>query len=158
MRRLNIALLISEFEDPHTNMLCHGVAQAVRERGYNLFIFPGKFLDTKHTPLMNYDYEYQNNCLFQFISKNQIDIAIVNLGNIASCLDRKGKLEFLHTLTVPAILISDNVEGYSSVNFDNSTGMMFGIEHLMREHRCKYFGYVSGPRNNLDAVERQNVF
>ena len=44
------------------------------------------------------------------------------------------------------------------MNFDNSTGMVFGIEHLMRVHNTRYFGYVSGPRNNMDAMERRNVF
>lgn len=158
MRKLNIALLISEFEDPHTNTLCQGVAQAVQERGYNLYIFPAKFLDAKTTSLLNYDYEYQNNCLFQFVSEHYIDIAIVNLGNIAANSDKEEKLKFLQMLKMPVILISDEIEGYSSVNFDNSTGMIFGIEHLMRVHNKKYFGYVSGPMHNLDAVERRNVF
>lgn len=158
MRKLNIALLISEFEDPHTNTLCQGVAQAVRERGYQLYIFPTKFLDAKTTPLLSYDYEYQNNCLFQFVSEHHIDVAIVNLGNIAANSDKEEKQKFLQMLKMPVILISDEMDGYSSVNFDNSTGMVFGIEHLMREHNMKYFGYVSGPMHNLDAVERRNVF
>lgn len=158
MRELNIALLISEFEDPHTNTLCQGVAQAVRERGYQLYIFPGKFLDERFTPLRYQDYEYQSNCLFQFVSENHIDIAIVSIGNIAPNFTKEKKLTFLKKLPVPVILISDEIEGYSSVNFDNSTGMMFGIEHLMREHNKKFFGYVSGPMHNLDAVERREVF
>lgn len=158
MRKLNVALLISEFEDPHTNTLCQGVAQAVRERGYQLYIFPVKYLDVKTTPLVNYDYEYQNNCLFQFVSEKHIDIAIVNLGNIASTSGKEEKQKFLQMLQMPVIIIADEIEGYSSVNFDNSTGMVFGIEHLMRAHGKKYFGYVSGPMHNLDAVERRSVF
>ena len=67
MRKLNIALIISEFEDPHTNTLCQGVAQAVRERGYQLYIFPTKFINAKMTSILNYDYEYHNNCLFHFV-------------------------------------------------------------------------------------------
>lgn len=158
MKKLNIALLISEFEDPHTNTLCLGVAQAVRERGYQLYIFPGKFLDERVTPLRYLDYEYQSNCLYQFVTENHIDIAIVNVGNIAPSFTKEEKQRFLEKLPVPVILIADEMEGYSSVNFDNSTGMMFGIEHLMREHNKKYFGYVSGPMHNLDAVERREVF
>ena len=158
MRQLNIALIISEFEDPHTTTLCQGVAQAVRERGYHLYLFPTKFLDVKTTPLVNYDYEYHSNCLFQFVSENHIDIAVVNLGNIAANSDKEEKLKFLHMLHMPVIIIADEIEGYSSVNFDNSTGMMFGIEHLMRVHGKRYYGYVSGPMHNLDAVERRSVF
>jgi len=158
VRKLNIALIISEFEDSHTNTLCQGVAQAVRERGYQLYIFPTKFINAKTTSILNYDYEYHNNCLFHFVSENQIDIAIVNLGNIASNSSLEEKKRLLQMLHMPVILIADEMEGYSSVNFDNSTGMMFGIEHMMREHNKKYFGYVSGPMSNLDAVERKEVF
>ncbi len=158
MRKLNIALIISEFEDPHTNTLCQGVAQAVHERGYQLYIFPAKFIDAKTTTILNYDYEYHNNCLFQFVMENEIDVAIVNLGNIAANSTHEEKLTFLQKLHMPVILISDQIDGYSSVNFDNSTGMVFGIEHMMREHNKKYFGYISGPMSNLDAVERKEVF
>ena len=158
MKKLNIALLISEFEDPHANTLCQGVAQAVRERGYQLYIFPAKFIDAKTTSILNYDYEYHNNCLFQFVSENAIDIAIVSLGNIAANSTPEEKFTFLKKLRMPVILISDQIEGYSCVNFDNSTGMVFGIEHMMREHNKKYFGYISGPLSNLDAVERKEVF
>lgn len=158
MRKLNIALIISEFEDPHTNTLCQGVARAVREMGYQLFIYPAKFLDAKSTSLLNYDYEYHNNCLFQFVSENLIDVAIVNLGNIAANADKETKLQLLQMLKMPVILIADKIEGYSSVNFDNSTGMVSGIEHLIRKHNKKHIGYVSGPMHNLDAVERRDVF
>ncbi len=158
MRKLNIALVISEFEDPHTNTLCQGVAQAVRERGYQLYIFPVKFINPKTTSVLDYDYEYHNNCLFQFVSENQIDVAIVSLGNIAANSTPEERHTFIQKLHMPVILISDQIEGCSSVNFDNGTGMVFGIEHLMREHNKKYFGYISGPLSNLDAVERKEVF
>lgn len=158
MRKLNVALIISEFEDPHTNTLCQGVAHAVREKGYQLFIYPAKFLDAKSTSLLNYDYEYHNNYLFQFVSEKVIDIAIVNLGNIAANADKETKLQLLQMLKMPVILIADKIEGYSSVNFDNSTGMVSGIEHLIRKHNKKHIGYVSGPMHNLDAVERRDVF
>lgn len=158
MKRLNVALFISEFEDPFTNTLCEGVVKAVKERNYNLYIFPGRFLDSRVSPVFEDEYAYQHNCLFQFISEKSIDIAIINLGNIASQLSMEDKHRFLQTISVPVILISDTIEGYSCVNFENSSGIALGIEHLIKEHHRKHFGYVSGPRNNIDAVERQQVF
>lgn len=158
MKRLNVALFISEFEDPFANTLCEGAVKAVKEKGYNLYIFPGKFVDSRISPAFEDEYAYQYNCLFQFISEKNIDIAIINLGNIASQMSNESKLEFLKTITVPVILISDTVEGYSSVNFDNISGIAQGIEHLIRRHNRKQFGYVSGPKNNIDAVERLRIF
>lgn len=158
MKPLNVALFISEFEDPFTNMLCQGAVRAAKEQDYNLYIFPGKFLDSRTGTVFDDAYAYQQNCLFQFISEKNIDIAIINLGNLASQLSREKKLEFLKTITVPVILISDMIDGYSSVNYENSAGMKLGIEHLLKKHEKKHFGYVSGPSSNIDAVERQQVF
>lgn len=158
MKRLNIALFISEFEDPYTNTLCEGAIRAARAKGYNLYIFPGGFLDSRVSPVFEDDYAYQHNCLFQFISEKNIDIAIINLGNIGSQLSMEDKHRFLDKITVPVILISDMIDGYSCVNFENSSGITLGIEHLIQEHHKQHFGYVSGPRNNIDAVERQRIF
>ena len=158
MKHLNVALFISEFEDPYTNMLCEGAVRAARVQDYNLYIFPGKFLDSRSSTLLDDDYSYQHNCLFQFISEKNIDVAIINLGNIASQLSIEKKKAFLKTITVPVILISDMIEGYSCVNYKNSSGMALGIEHLIQRHQKKHFGYVSGPSSNTDAIERQQVF
>ena len=69
MKRLNVALFISEFEDPFANTLCEGAVKAVKEKGYNLYIFPGKFVDSRISPAFEDEYAYQYNCLFQFISE-----------------------------------------------------------------------------------------
>lgn len=158
VKKINVALFISEFEDTFSDSLCNGVIKAVKEHGYNLYVFPGKFLDSRVSLVFNDEYAYQNNCLYQFISEKNIDVAIVCLGNIGSQLSVKAKKEFVSQMTVPVILVSDIIEGYSSVIYNNTTGMMKGIEHLLKVHGKRHFGYVSGPRNNIDAVERQQVF
>lgn len=158
MKRLNIALFVSEFEDPFADTLCQGAVKAVKELDYNLFVFPGKFLDDRMSPVYEDNYAYQHNCLFQFISEKNIDVAIINLGNIGSQLSAEEKKKFLEKISVPVVLVSDTIEGYSSVNFENSSGIAQGIEHLIKKHHKKHFGYVSGPSSNIDAVERQQEF
>lgn len=157
MSRLRVALFVSEFEDPYTDVLCKGAVKAAREKDYDLYIFPAKFLDTKRSPTLD-KYAYQNNCLFDFILENNIDVAIVNTGNIAADLSAAEKRRFLQKITVPVILISDTLEEYSCVNFDNCPGMILGIEHLIKQHNIRKFGYVSGPKNNTDAMERYDIF
>ena len=44
-KRLNIALLVSEFEDGYTRSLCEGAVSAAKELDANLFIFPGRYLE-----------------------------------------------------------------------------------------------------------------
>ena len=154
---MRVALFVSEFEDPFTDALCRGAVKAVKEIGYDLYIFPVKFLDSKETPAID-SYTYHNNCLLNFIVDNNIDIAIVNTGNIAADLNADDKKKLLQKIPVPIILISDTLEGYSCVNFDNYPGMAEGIDHLIKHHNRRKFGYVSGPRNNTDAMERYEIF
>lgn len=157
MDRLRVALFVSEFEDPYTNALCRGAVRAAEEKGYDLYIFPGKFLENRVSPTMD-TYAYQDNCLFEFAADRNMDVAIVNTGNIGMNLDIEEKKRFLQKISVPVILIADALPGYSSVNFDNSKGMIDGIEHLIRDHGKRKFGYVRGPENNSDATERYNIF
>lgn len=157
MRRLRVALFVSEFEDPYTDSLCKGAVKAAKEKDYDLYIFPAKFLDTKRSPTLD-NYAYQNNCLFDFILDNNIDVAIVNTGNIAADLSAAEKRQFLQKISVPVVLISDTLEEYSCVNFDNCPGMISGIEHLIKKHNKRKFGYVSGPKTNTDAMERYSIF
>lgn len=154
---MRVALFVSEFEDPFTDALCKGAVKAAKELDYNLHIFPVKFLDTKESSTID-NYTYHNNCLLDFIVDRNIDIAIVNTGNIAADLDAKEKQKFLRKIPVPIILISDTLKGYSCVNFDNRPGMAEGIDHLIKKHHKKKFGYVSGPMNNTDAMERYDIF
>lgn len=157
MGRLRVALFVSEFEDPNTDVLCKGAVKAAREKDYDLYIFPAKFLDVKRSPTLD-KYAYQNNCLFDFILENNIDVAIVNTGNIAADLSAEEKRRFLQKIMVPVILISDTLEEYSCVNFNNGRGMVLGIEHLIKQHGIRKFGFVSGPKNNTDAMERYHIF
>lgn len=157
MSRLRVALFVSEFEDSYTDALCKGAVKGAKEKDYDLYIFPAKFLDTKRNPSLD-KYAYQNNCLFEFIVDNNIDVAIVNTGNIAADLSAAEKRQFLQKISVPVILISDTLEEYSCVNFDNCPGLISGIEHLIKKHNKRKFGYVSGPENNTDAMERYHIF
>lgn len=155
--RLRVALFVSEFEDPYTDCLCKGAVRAAKHKNYDLNIFMSKFLDIKQSPTSD-NFAYQNNCLFDFITRENIDVAIINTGNIATNLNAEQKQDFLKKIPVPVVLVSDVLSGYSCVNFDNRTGMVLEIEHLIKQHNKSRFGYVSGPENNADAVERLNIF
>lgn len=158
MKPLNIALFISEFEDPFSYSLCSGVIDAVKECGYNLYIFPGRFLDERMSLVFNDEFAYQNNCLYKFISKKNIDVAIVCLGNITFQLTAKEREQFIASLNVPTVLIANTSKKHSTVCYDNETGTIKGVEHLIHAHGKKHFGYVSGPRENIDACERRAAF
>ena len=56
-KRLNIALLVSEFEDGYTRSLCEGAVSAAKELDANLFIFPGRYLEAHNYDLYRTKYD-----------------------------------------------------------------------------------------------------
>ncbi len=50
------------------------------------------------------------------------------------------------------------MDGYPSVIFDNKVGFEHAIRHLIIDHHVDKVGYVSGPKTNVDAMERLEAY
>lgn len=158
MKTINVALFVSEFEDPYINELSKGAVRAARELGYNLYTFPIRYVDGQGMPPIEYDCDYQNEVMLRFVQDTGIDIALVTLGSVGAKLSNEERLNFLNHLTIPVIVITNDMEGYASVNVDNTAGLIEGIEHLIHQHNRKHLGYISGRLSNQNAEMRCRVF
>ena len=119
--RLNIALLVSEFEDGYTRSLCEGAVSAAKELDANLFIFPGRYLEALNYDLYRTKYDYHFNSLFSYATASEYDVILISMGTIAGNVDLETKVEFLRQFKGDNIItISAKIEGYPSVCFDNS--------------------------------------
>ncbi len=154
-KRLNIGLFVTEFENEFTNDLCKGAIAGAKEIDANLYIFPGKYFDGVYSDEYRNRYEYQNNTVFTYASKENLDVLLVNMGMIGTQYNgMKQKAFFDLYRDLPIIGISSDVEGCPSVNFDNKIGIKAGIRHLINDCGCKKIGFISGPISNKDALDR----
>jgi len=158
-RRLNIGLLVSNIEDDFDNAITEGVIQGAKETDNNLIIVPGHYISHEFFDKTISVNQYQYNSLFSYVNNNNIDILLVLLGTIATTLSNEDKRRFLRMYDgIPTTLLASDLEGFSSVNFDNTAGLKEGIIDLIENNHCKHICMVSGPITNVDALERLNVY
>lgn len=158
-KRLNIGLMISHLEDDFASAVCRGAIVGAKEIDANLIIFPGRYIDAVYVDKKRTEYEYQYNTLFSYAFPEDIDVLLVLIGTIGSGMSYEKKQAFLKAMgDIPIITIASEVEGYPSVCFDNKSGLIDCIEHLITDHGCKKIGFVSGPKTNGDAIERLEAY
>lgn len=157
-KRLNIALLVSEFEDAFVRTLCEGAIAGAKEIDANLFIYPGKYIDADFNDAYRTRYDYQYSSLFDYAGMEDMDVFAICLGTIGANITMERRLEFLKRFNKPVVVIADRTEGFPNASFDNKTGLKKGIIHLIEEHGRKNIGFVSGPPASEDAKERLSAY
>lgn len=157
--RKNIGLLINDLNTPFTSEAVKGAELGARAIDANMYIFPGMYLDNTLISDDHLQYEYQYNTLFQFANDNHLDILYIMMGLIGCRVDLDARRRFLaQFLGIPVVILFTDMPGYPSMIFDNQKAFMQGIRHLIIDHGAKNIGYVSGPKTNIDAMERLNAY
>ena len=158
-KRLNIGLIIDSLDNYFSAQACKGAAFACKAIDANLYIFPGHYIGKSDSRYEDKQYEYQHNSVFKLVNDKHIDILYVLFGIICSRADQVQQEEFLKSLPkVPTVLLFTQYPGYTSVMYDNSTGLGQAVRHLIRKHDCTRIGFVSGPMTNEDAKERREIY
>lgn len=158
-QRLNIGLLIDDIDAVFTNEACKGAVLAAKAIDANMFIFPGGYLDHEDISEEHLKYEYQYNTLFDFACNKHLDVLYIMMGMIAGRVSDNDKIAFLEKfIGIPVVALYTKMDGYTSAIYDNRIGFSNAIRHLITEHNAKKIGYVSGPKTNVDAMQRMDTF
>lgn len=160
-RRYNIGLVVGNIEDDFSNEVCKGAMRAAELVDDNLFIIPVKYLGQtekgKQDPRKKYEYQY--NFLLSYARSQSLDMVLLCLSTIAYQTEKEHYMEILHTFKdIPILLIASKEEGYSSIKYDNMTGLGMGIRYLIEERNCRHIAMLTGSKNNEDAIERLQVY
>lgn len=159
-QRLNIGLFIDDIDAVFTSEAVKGAELGAIAINANLYIFPGMYLDSVSDISDDHmRYEYQYNTLFQFADENHLDILYVMMGMIGARISQEERVAFLKQyLNIPIVNLYTQMEEYPSIIFDNQTAFMQAIRHLITDHHVTKVGYVSGPKTNIDAMERLEAY
>lgn len=158
-KKFTVGLLVSGIMDDFSTSVCRGVIKAARKAGIKLVIFPGKYLDRDFTERKEIWYEYQYNTIFSFVKREKLDAVLVSANSIG-CFTTVEKLREMidQYIGIPCVLIASKLDGYVSVNFDNSSSIKEAINYLIHNLKCTKIGMIGGPKNNTDAQERKEAF
>jgi diguanylate cyclase (GGDEF)-like protein len=158
-KRLNIALLTTHLDDEFANLVTKGAIRAAKETDTNIVILPGRYIEPKYSDSRRTYFDFQYNTIFSYANSESIDGIVILLGSICNEIDQKKKKAFVDSFKgKPIVTLAASVEGYSSVLFDNKTGLHDGISHIINDHGKKKIGFVAGTVSNNDSVERLNTY
>ena len=158
-KRLNIGLFISMLENEFSYSIMEGVSLAAKDLDADFTVFPIGLINADYTDKKSNNFRYQYNILASFLQKSSIDVAVIEYGTIVSNLDNVRKKRILSYIgDIPVILLSEEADGFPSMCVNNRTGLEEIINHFIDDHGCSKIGFISGPKNNQDAIERLNVY
>lgn len=150
-----MAILDNDF----SSSILDGAALAAKETDSNLFVFPMDILDADYSEVAVNTYRYQYNVLSGYLDNKSFDGIVIEYGTIVSALNDEKKAEFLSKIgDTPVVLLAEKSDRFPYVCVDNKAGLIEVITHLVEFHKCKKIGYISGPKENYDSIERLNVY
>ena len=158
--RKKVAYFMAIPENDFSDAMLKGITKAVKEIDADLIVFPMDLFDEPTEEERADRYRYQYNRLAEFINAKAFDAVFLEYGTIFSTLTYAEKLKYLGLIRedVPVILLSEDMDRYRSFCMDNMAGFRELIDHMLTAHDCKQVGYISGPKDNHDAIERLGVF
>lgn len=158
-KRLNIGLLVDDIDAVFTSPAVKGAELGAKAIDANLFIVPGRYLDNADEFQEHSRYGYQYNTLFEYVRSRHIDVLYVMMGMIGCRVDEGERIEFLKRYAgIPVVTLYTKTTGYPSIIFDNKCAFLEGMLHIIRDHHASRVGYVSGPKTNVDAMERLEAY
>ncbi len=160
-KRLNLGLVVANVEDDFSNRICKGAMRAAEMGDVNLFVFPAKYLDRREDELADarQAYEYQYNALIDYANAASLDMVLICLSSIGYLSSRQRCDEVLARFSeVPVMLLASTKEGYSSIVYDNRSGLSDAVRYLIREKKKTRIGMLTGNKDNMDAAERLDIY
>lgn len=154
-KRFSVALFVGHMESKFSEEIFLGAAHAAENLDINLVVFPVRFLEEEHTnDYLSKKYHYQYNCMFSYAENHAFDAVILETAVMGRYVTpdvlRSVAERFVNT---PVITISEKIADYPCVSFETN-GIDIEIDHLIRKHGRRRIGFVSGPRSNLEAMQR----
>ncbi|MBE6880590.1 MAG: GGDEF domain-containing protein [Ruminococcaceae bacterium] len=153
----NIALFVGFLDNEFSMDVMEGARIAAKELGVNLFIIPVRLLIENYSEAELNVYTYQYNTMFSYVEKGNFDGVIVETGVVCNGMSDEDVKELFDSFGVPTVSIARKIEGYPNIRF-NCNGLREEIEHLIHHHGCKRIGFIGGPKNNGEAIERIELY
>ena len=164
-KRYTIGVIIGNANSPHTRTLMKGITDAAQKMNVNIIFFLGVHMASYYYEYygenMDDRHDFQYNVVYDYANIANVDGLIIAYGSLCIFLEDKNKEHFLDRFKgIPYVLVEDRDESgkASSVISDNYHGIYQIVEHMVLEHGYKNFLFLSGPKDNTDAMEREQAF
>lgn len=148
-RRRRIAFFVNDLSSTYQARFFASVEKATKQHDADLLALVGREHATPHP-----DEAVQNLLYSEWLDRQRVDGVIVLSAAIANFCGTDGLAQLCARLELPVCSIGLRIPGVPSIVIENRAGMRVAVEHLARHHSRRRIAYISGPRDNEEAVER----
>lgn len=128
-----------------------GLKYAAQKNDVNLIIYSGG--------MINFSDELEATAIYDFIDTNKLDGLIIWTGNINWYTDYEGSKNFVYKYNyLPIISLETEIEGITSVVWDDFNGMREAIVHLIEVHNYRRIAFVRGLMNHVGVEKRYKAY
>lgn len=146
---LTVAVFVHQIQ----NDLWRGFYQTASKLGVRLIFFTGRSLESP------YEGEKLQNKVYHTLDASTVDGIIFVSGILAGFITRQEYLAFLDKFTgIPAVSLSLDVDGMTSIRIDNYQGMRDLVRHFISIHSYKTIAFIRGPKGNYEAEDRYKAY
>lgn len=149
-----IGILVTDIESAYSKMIWPGVGRHARSRGYDLMVLPA------NNPKYPYNFRSQFNTLYNFIDLKVMDALILVPNMLGNFVSAKAADRLFRSIreAVPVVSLNTRVPEVPSLLIDSAIGIREAVRHFVEEHGLRRIGFLEGPRDNNEAVERKVAF
>lgn len=153
-----IGVVISGLAEDYTMNICSGIEYMAKDKDVKIVVIPIKYIGVDYELNFGKKYTYCYNSLLAYSILSAFDGLIVEVASVAINANNEIKDKYIKYFdNIPHVFVSYDVEGHSSVLFDNKAGLDAALEYMYKNGARKYAMFC-GPKNNVDAIERRNCF
>ncbi|MBN2738284.1 MAG: substrate-binding domain-containing protein [Spirochaetales bacterium] len=152
-KRPTLGFLIDWSEQEYQANLRDGVLDAAEKNDANLICFIGGALHSGN------QFEAQRNVLFDLVDKKNVDGLIIMSASIGHYISIQDIIDFCDSFSeIPIMSIALELPNHYSILVNQEKGMRDLVCHLLEQHKCKEFAFISGPAENLESKTRYRIF
>ncbi|MBN1648335.1 MAG: GGDEF domain-containing protein [Spirochaetales bacterium] len=153
--RLTFGLLIDwpDNNSKYQSSLINGISSFAEKFDINLILLGVGRLGSESP------HEKPRETLYDFLKNKSLFSGFILFSSSLSSLSGTDMLaEKISGMTdLPVVSIAIDLPGMYSVIIDNKPGFAELVEHLIVHHRYRDIAYISGPRQNAEAIERLQI-
>ena len=151
-----IAVIISEIFDPLDYELLNGIHAKASSLGYDTICLTG----IRDVRLSNNNHVVSDKMdnVYTLINSAKFDGIIFIAESFYSNNTEQMIFSMLRQISVPIVVIGRKQEGFNTIRSDQRSDIRRLTEHLIEQHNCRHFAFVSGFKGEFNSEERYAGF
>lgn len=148
-KRRTIGFLINDIDVSYSNLIWLTIKKAAEKYDCNLIVYEGRSFNNSSLA------DSQHYISYNFVDNSRLDGIIMTSAPIGCYISDEEFAEFCKRYKdIPLVSLGMVVPNATSIVIDNKQGMKNQIRHLIRDHGYRKIVYISGPKTNMESIER----